>query len=43
MVSFCKSSDFFRGPMVQNVRLAGLEHVLSFTAVDGKVVLKSYK
>ncbi|XP_071818470.1 ribosome production factor 2 homolog isoform X1 [Apostichopus japonicus] len=35
--------NFFRGPMVQNVRLAGLEHVLSFTAVDGKVVLKSYK
>ena len=34
--------DFFRGPEVENVRLAGIEHVLQFTAVDNKVTLESY-
>ncbi|XP_069829735.1 ribosome production factor 2 homolog [Dendropsophus ebraccatus] len=35
--------DFFRGPVVSAVRLAGLEHVLHFTAVDGKIFMRSYK
>lgn len=36
-------TDFFRGPVVDNVRLSGLEHVMMFTAVEGKVYLRSYK
>lgn len=37
--------DFFRGPEVTNIRLAGLEHALQFTASkDGSTVfLRSYK
>jgi ribosome production factor 2 len=35
--------DFFRGPEVEAVRLAGLEHVLQFTSFDRKVFLRSYK
>ncbi|XP_006019541.1 ribosome production factor 2 homolog isoform X2 [Alligator sinensis] len=35
--------DFFRGPTVPYVRLAGLEHVLHFTAMDGKIYMRSYK
>ncbi|XP_062406618.1 ribosome production factor 2 homolog isoform X2 [Sardina pilchardus] len=35
--------DFFRGPAVSSVRLAGLEHVLHFTALEGKIYLRSYK
>jgi ribosome production factor 2 len=43
--SKCKSLliDFFRGEVVEQVRLAGFEHALSFTAVDGKIFLRSYK
>ncbi|KAJ8008961.1 hypothetical protein DPEC_G00083850 [Dallia pectoralis] len=36
-------TDFFRGPVVQSVRLAGLEHVLHFTALEGKVYMRSYR
>ncbi|XP_076872788.1 ribosome production factor 2 homolog [Brachyhypopomus gauderio] len=36
-------TDFFRGPAVSAVRLAGLEHVLHFTAQDGKIYLRSYR
>lgn len=35
--------DFFRGPTVVAVRLAGLEHVIHFTALDGKIYMRSYK
>uniref|UniRef100_A0A671TZC5 Ribosome production factor 2 homolog n=1 Tax=Sparus aurata TaxID=8175 RepID=A0A671TZC5_SPAAU len=35
--------DFFRGPTVSAVRLAGLEHVLHFTALDGKIYMRSYR
>ncbi|AWP19576.1 Brix domain-containing protein 1 isoform 2 [Scophthalmus maximus] len=35
--------DFFRGPTVPAVRLAGLEHVLNFTALDGKIFMRSYR
>lgn len=49
-VCFCSSDwspppppDFFRGPSVSAVRLAGLEHILHFTALDGKIYLRSYR
>lgn len=29
--------------MIEKVRLQGLEHVLQFTAVDGKIYLRSYR
>uniref|UniRef100_A0A665WM37 Ribosome production factor 2 homolog n=1 Tax=Echeneis naucrates TaxID=173247 RepID=A0A665WM37_ECHNA len=35
--------EFFRGPSVSAVRLAGLEHVLHFTALDGKIFMRSYR
>lgn len=35
--------DFFRGPVIEKVRLQGLEHVLQFTAVDGKIYMRSYR
>ncbi|XP_077977046.1 ribosome production factor 2 homolog [Glandiceps talaboti] len=35
--------DFFRGPVITNVRLAGLEHVLHFVAMDGKIFVRSYR
>ncbi|XP_041951340.1 ribosome production factor 2 homolog [Alosa sapidissima] len=35
--------DFFRGPTVSSVRLAGLEHILHFTALEGKIYMRSYK
>merc|ERR1712112_284800 len=36
-------TDFFRGPEVTNVRLAGIEHSLQFTAVEDKIYMRSYK
>ncbi|XP_075872489.1 ribosome production factor 2 homolog [Nelusetta ayraudi] len=36
-------TDFFRGPSVSAVRLAGLEHILHITALDGKIYLRSYR
>lgn len=35
--------DFFRGPVVDQVRLAGMEHVIMITAQDGKIYLRNYK
>ncbi|XP_032877892.1 ribosome production factor 2 homolog [Amblyraja radiata] len=35
--------DFFRGPTVLNIRLGGLEIVLHFTALAGKIFMRSYK
>ncbi|CAD5117280.1 DgyrCDS6068 [Dimorphilus gyrociliatus] len=35
--------DFFRGPVVKNITLQGLEHVLSFSYVNEKILLRSYK
>uniref|UniRef100_A0A2K6NXY0 Ribosome production factor 2 homolog n=1 Tax=Rhinopithecus roxellana TaxID=61622 RepID=A0A2K6NXY0_RHIRO len=35
--------DFFRGPTVSNICLAGLEYVLHFTALNGKIYFRSYK
>ena len=35
--------DFFRGPTVSNIRLAGLEYVLHFTALNGKNYFRGYK
>merc|ERR1712131_226972 len=36
-------TDLFRGPTVSSVRLAGLEHILHFTALDGKIYMRSYR
>lgn len=35
--------DMFRGPVVDNVRLAGFEHAMSFTALDGKMFVRNYR
>jgi len=35
--------DFFSGPVVPAIRLAGLEHVLLFSAVEGKIQFRSFK
>jgi len=35
--------DFFRGPEVTNVRLAGIEHSIQFVAIENKVYMRSYK
>uniref|UniRef100_I3N1W6 Ribosome production factor 2 homolog n=1 Tax=Ictidomys tridecemlineatus TaxID=43179 RepID=I3N1W6_ICTTR len=34
---------FVSGPTVSNIRLAGLEYVLHFTALNGKIYFRSYK
>jgi len=39
----CLFGDFFRGEVCDNVRLQGIEHVINFTAVDGKIYFRSYK
>lgn len=36
-------TDFFRGPVIEKVRLAGLEHVILFTAAEGKLYIRSYR
>ncbi|KAI4529144.1 hypothetical protein MG293_020818 [Ovis ammon polii] len=36
-------NPYFRGPTVSNIRLAGLEYVLHFTALNGKIYFRSYK
>lgn len=35
--------DFFRGAVVDNINLAGLDHVLSFTATPDRVFLRHYR
>lgn len=35
--------DFFRGPVVNNIRLSGMEHVISVTAIDGKILVRNYR
>eukprot|EP00126_Sphaerothecum_destruens_P010773 Sdes_comp20806_c0_seq1m17142 len=35
--------DFFRGPVVEKVNLAGFDHVMSFTALEaGRILLRNY-
>lgn len=37
-------ADFFRGPVVEHVNLAGLDHALVFTALeDGSITLRHYR
>ncbi|XP_025097497.1 ribosome production factor 2 homolog [Pomacea canaliculata] len=36
-------TDFFKGPVVDNVRLAGLEHVISVTASGRKFYIRNYR
>lgn len=35
--------DFFHGEEVTNIRVEGIEHVLSFVAVENKVWMRGYK
>lgn len=35
--------DFFRGVETDSLRLAGIEHVLQFTSLDKKVMIRSYR
>jgi ribosome production factor 2 len=39
----CLLTDFFRGEVVDNVRLQGIEHALHFTAAEGKLYIRSYR
>jgi len=39
----CLLTDFFRGEVVDNIRLQGIEHALHFTAADGKLYIRSYR
>ncbi|KAL7987844.1 hypothetical protein Chor_006763 [Crotalus horridus] len=41
--AFDLDEEHRRGPVVPSIRLAGLEHVLHFTAVDEKIYMRSYK
>jgi len=35
--------DFFHGEEVTNIRLEGIEHAISFTAVDNQIYMRSYR
>ena len=35
--------DMFQRDVIKNVRLQGLEHVISFTAIDNKILFRSYR
>jgi len=35
--------DFFRGPVIDSLRLQGIEHALVFTASAEKILLRSYR
>jgi len=35
--------DFWRGQLIESIRLQGLEHVIQFTAVEGKIYMRSYR
>ncbi|XP_064405063.1 ribosome production factor 2 homolog [Halichondria panicea] len=35
--------DFFHGPTVSQVRLAGLDHVMTFTVFEGKIYCRNYR
>ncbi|KAI6241264.1 Ribosome production factor 2-like protein [Aphelenchoides fujianensis] len=35
--------DFFRGPVIPKIRLQGLELVLSFTATDDRIYMRTYR
>jgi len=39
----CLLTDFFKGEAPDNIRLQGIEHVINFTASEGKVLMRSYK
>ena len=36
-------TDMFRGETVTEIRMAGLDHALLFTAVEGKIYIRSYR
>ena len=40
---YSSCTDLFRGVEVSKVRLGGLDHVISFTAHDGKICMRVYR
>ena len=36
-------TDMFRGETVTGIRMAGIDHALMFTAVEGKIYIRSYR
>lgn len=36
-------ADFFRGPVVEKIRLIGLEQALTFTLSEGKIYVRNYR
>lgn len=36
-------ADFFRGSVIKQIRLQGIEHVIMISAVDGKIYLRNYR
>ena len=36
-------ADFFRGPTATNVNLAGLDHLISFTATEAGILMRHYR
>jgi len=37
------TTDFLRGPKVEQLRLQGVEHVYHITALEGKIYFRSYR
>ncbi|KAJ8314511.1 hypothetical protein KUTeg_006661 [Tegillarca granosa] len=42
-LEYKRLKNLFIGPVVEQVRLAGMEHVIMITAQDGKIYLRNYK
>ena len=36
-------ADMFRGETVTDIRMAGLDHALLFTAIEGRIYIRSYR
>ena len=43
LVAFLCFPDFLRGSNAAKIRLAGLDHVMCYTAVEGKIHLRTYQ
>ncbi|KAJ8314519.1 hypothetical protein KUTeg_006669 [Tegillarca granosa] len=42
-LEYKRLKNLFIGPVVEQIRLAGMEHVIMITAQDGKIYLRNYK
>lgn len=36
-------ADFFRGSIIKQIRLQGIEHVIMISAIDGKIYIRNYR